>query len=315
LVEAYNAKIETYCPDLETAALNFTDGKIVVEGGAEDYIFYRVSAGSYTQASDLAEVKTYIQNATDKEYIIDAEKVQANAALMAELQSAISAGTSLEDAAYNYFIGEAQTAVLETYEGTVSKNTEFLWIKNIWATDASYVHPVLSYSEFEAKGQAQKFDVNGEAVSYGEIGAKTGTRVYTEDAYNLITGKLTAHKEESNGYFILIVLSIATIILQQLISMRSQKAQNKYSTVDGQGASQQKMTMIIMTGMFAVFSFMYSSAFAIYLIVSNVFSLASTLIINKAVDVAAEKAELKAMQEKYNKRFPGARNNGETKKK
>ena len=293
LVEAYNAKIETYCADLETAALNFTDGKIVVEGGAEDYIFYRVSAGNYTQASDLAEVKTYIQNATDKEYIIDAEKVQANAALMAELQSAISAGTSVEDAAYNYFIGEAQTAVLETYEGTVSKNTEFLWIKNIWATDASYVHPVLSYSEFEAKGQAQKFDVNGEAVNYGDIGAKTGTRVYTEDAYNLITGKLTAHKEESNGYFILIVLSIATIILQQLISMRSQKAQNKYSTVDGQGASQQTMTLVIMTVMFAGFSFLYSSAFSIYMIVSSVFSLISTLIINKFVDIYMAKQSAK----------------------
>ena len=60
---------------------------------------------------------------------------------------------------------------------------------------------------------------------------------------------------------------------------------------------------------------MYSSAFALYMVVSNLFSLASTLIINKAVDVAAEKAELKAMQAKYNKRFPGARNNGENKKK
>ena len=293
MVEAYNAKIESYCPDLTTATPEFVDGKIVVKGGAEDYIFYRVSAGNYTQASDMAEVKAYIQNATDKEYIIDAEKVQASSTLMAELQPSISAGTSLEDAAYNYFIGEAQTAVLEVYEGTVSKNTEFLWIKNIWATDAYYVHPVLSYSEFESKGTAQKFDVNGEEVSYGDIGAKTGTRVYSEDAYNLITGKLTAHKEAPNGYFILIALSIVTIILQQLISMRSQKAQNKYSTVDGQGASQQKMTLVIMTVMFAGFSFYYSSAFSIYMIVSSVFSLISTLIINKFVDMYMAKQSTK----------------------
>ena len=113
----------------------------------------------------------------------------------------------------------------------------------------------------------------------------------------------------------MIALSIATILLQQWISNRAQKEQQKYSTVDGQGASQQKMTMIIMTGMFAVFSFMYSSAFAIYLIVSNVFSLVSMLIINKAVDTAAEKAELKAMQEKYNKRFPGAKTDDKKKNK
>lgn len=289
MVEAYNAKIESYCPDLDTATLSFVDGKILVEGDADDYIYYRVSADDYTDTSDVAAVKAYIASATDKEYLIDAEK----AAGFAEIQDAIAAGTSVEDAAYNYFVGEAQSAVLEVYEGTVSKNTEFFWIKNIWATDAYYVHPVLSYSDFESKGNAQKFDVNGEKVSYGDIGAKTGTRVYTEDAYNLITAKLTEHKEAPNGYFILIALSIATIILQQFISMRSQKAQNKYSTVDGQGASQQTMTIVLMTAMFAVFSFMYSAAFSIYMVTSSVFSLISTLIINKAVDVYMGKKSAK----------------------
>jgi membrane protein insertase Oxa1/YidC/SpoIIIJ len=73
--------------------------------------------------------------------------------------------------------------------------------------------------------------------------------------------------------------------------MRSQKEQQQYSTVDGQGASQQKMMMIVMTGMFAIFSFMYSSAFSIYMITSNLFSLASTLIINKFVDKKLVKEE------------------------
>ena len=84
--------------------------------------------------------------------------------------------------------------------------------------------------------------------------------------------------------------------------MRSQKAQNKYSTVDGQGASQQKMTMIMMTGMFAVFSFMYSSAFSLYMIVSNVFSLISTLIINKVVDVKVAKQNAQAEAVKLDNR-------------
>ena len=103
--------------------------------------------------------------------------------------------------------------------------------------------------------------------------------------------KLTTHKSEANGYFVLIALSIGTILLQQFVTMRSQKEQQKYSTVDGQGASQQKMTMIMMTGMFAIFSFMYSSAFSIYMITSNLFSLASTLIINSIVDKKVEKTE------------------------
>ena len=77
--------------------------------------------------------------------------------------------------------------------------------------------------------------------------------------------------------------------------MRAQKEQQKYSSVDGQGASQQKMMLVMMTGMFAVFSFMYSSAFSTYLVVSNVFSMLSMFVINKFVDTKEKKnAEVKA---------------------
>ena len=129
------------------------------------------------------------------------------------------------------------------------------------------------------------------------------TNAYKSENYDTITAKLDYAKEQSNGFFILILLSIGTILLQQFVMMRSQKEQQKYSTVDGQGASQQKMTMIIMTIMFAVFSFMYSSAFSIYMIMSNVLSLFSTLLINKIVDTVEAKKEEKALLKKYdNKR-------------
>ena len=60
-----------------------------------------------------------------------------------------------------------------------------------------------------------------------------------------------------------------------------------------------------MTGMFAIFAFMYSSAFSIYMIMSNVLSLISTIVINKIVDTRERKKEEKALVEKYNKRFAG----------
>ncbi len=282
LAKAYNAKIESYCPDLGETTLTFEDGKIVVKDG-DSYIYYRVSAGDYTDASDQAAVKEYIQTASDKEYFIDL----ARAETIAEVKAAVTAENTLDKAAYNYFNEQAQLAVLEVYEGTVSENTSFLWIKNVWATDAAHVHPVLTYTEFQAKAKAEKFEVNGENISFDTLSSKTN--VYTEDAYNVITGKLDEHKSAPNGYYILIALSILTILLQQFITMRSQKEQNQFSTVDGQGASQQKMMMFMMTAMFAVFSFMYSAAFSLYLVISNVFSLISTLVINKIVDTVMEK--------------------------
>ena len=305
MVEAYNTKIETYCPDLETATYTFEGENIIVKGGTEDtdaYLCYRLAnTENYTSATEKATLQAFVQNARSKQCLIDYAKASADAAFMSEAEKLIPEGTAVTDeskeqAVYDYIVNQAQDQVLTAYKNTVSDRTGFLWIKNIWATDASYKHPVLSYSDFEAEAKREKFYVDGEKVSYGDIGAKTGTQVYTVDAYEFITAKLDTQKGQANGYFILIALSIGTILLQQFVSMRSQKEQQKYSSVDGQGASQQKMTMFMMTGMFAIFSFMYSSAFSIYMITSNLFSLLSTIIINKLVDMSLDKKEARAVE-------------------
>ena len=311
MVNAYNTQIQSYCPDLKEENIRFEGDKIIVqsandENGKDDYIYYQLSNqnGETVYSAYSEEVKTYIQNSNVKEYILDTAKIKADSALMAEITPLINAEVTEEQAMYDYFVGKAQDAVLVVYKTTVSDNEHagFLWIKNIWVTDASYKHPILDYASFEAEAKREEFRVGDEKVTYSDIGSYTGTQVYTADAYNLITGKLTAQKEQANGFYILIALSIGTILLQQFVTMRSQKEQQQFSSVDGQGASQQKMMLVVMTGMFAIFSFMYSSAFSIYMITSNIFSLISTLIINKCVDVIMAKKEAAAANTKLDNR-------------
>ena len=64
--------------------------------------------------------------------------------------------------------------------------------------------------------------------------------------------------------------------------------------------------MIVMPIIFGVFSFMYSAAFSIYMIVSNLFGIVSTVLINIVIDSKFKKIEEKEIQEKYNKRIPQA---------
>jgi len=305
MITAYKTEIRTYCPDLDddNITIDTVNNKIVVKGTAEDteaYIYYRLPNNNYTTQTPVADVRAYVETQIEAdaitEYIVDEEKVKANVDLMSQVKALIPEGENpaeekvLLKAMHDYFINKAQDAVVVDYEENVAVKTNFLWIKNIWVTDAMYKNPVYDYTTFEAEAKREDFRVGDKKLSFSEIGS-TGTLAYSEDAYNIVTAKLEAHKSEANGYFILIALSIGTILLQQFVSMRSQKEQQKYSTVDGQGASQQKMMMIMMTGMFAIFSFMYSSAFSIYMITSNIFSLASTLIINKIVDSKVEKTE------------------------
>ena len=305
MVAAYKAKIHSYCPDLDDDNISIGNEKIIVKGVGDDdknaYIYYElVNDGSITQETDKETLHAYINGfikADSIECYVDEEKVAANAELMEKINALVSVeddpATAQANAMRAYFISEAQEAVRVYYESEtgVASNTRFLWIKNIWMTDASYKHPVCDYTTFESEAKREKFNIDGDKVNYAEIGSKTGTNVYTNSTYDTITAKLNVQKEQANGYFILIVLSIGTILLQQFVMMRSQKEQQQFSTVDGQGASQQKMMMIMMTGMFAIFSFMYSSAFSIYMITSNIFSLCSTLIINKLVDKKLVKEE------------------------
>ncbi len=254
-----------------------------------------------------ADILKYVDESDRKNYFLNWDKISTSdeyGKTIADMKDKIvadatAAGTTLTEAELTHeiqqaaiaqiFIEPAQTDVVNVYNGQVKKDTQFLWIKNVWAVDASYKHPVLGYGDFSQ-----------EIITRKSCSCKEGDKTiltisaYTEDGYNNVTGKLGAQKSEPNGYFIMILLSIGTILLQQFISMRAQKEQNKYSSVDGQSGGQQKMMMIIMTGMFAIFSFMYSSAFSIYLVVSNLFSLFSMLVINKFVDIATERKAAKA---------------------
>ncbi|MBR2023582.1 MAG: YidC/Oxa1 family membrane protein insertase [Clostridia bacterium] len=336
MVDAYNAKMTEYAVDVSDENTNFTlqtRTEKNAQGVDEEVYYIQVSQTAkviyfevkYTgEIADMATYKAYVDDYKgEKAYYIDKAKLDDTVKAYVEEKRTAHNNANAESGATTpfdedlaiktYFIEQGQDAVVSAYKKDVTKNTSFLWIKNIWVTDAVYKHPVLPYGEFSSSMARESFKVDGKKVKLSDVAEYTNA--YQEYAYDQITGKLDSQKSAPNGYFILIALSIGSILLQQFVSMRSQKEQQKYSSVDGQSGSQQKMMLIMMTGMFAIFSFLYSSAFTIYMVTSNLTSLASTLIINKAVDSSARKKEERALQEKYNKRFPRQQQDDKKKKK
>lgn len=336
MVEAYNGKMEDYAVDVNAEDTTFVletrteknaenqevQAKYIIVSEADKEIYFEIKYSG--EVADETAYKAYVaEYKGTKAYYIDKTKLDDEAKAYVETkreahtQSENTAPFNENDVVRKYFEEQAQNAVVTAYKTKVTKNTGFLWVKNIWATDAVYKHPILSFKEFSSSMAKESFKVELDGkVKKVKISEITNyTDAYQQFAYEQITGKLHKEKSAPNGYFILIALSIGSILLQQFVSMRSQKEQQKYSSVDGQAGSQQKMMLIMMTGMFAIFSFMYSSAFTIYMIMSNMLSLGSTLIINKAVDASALKKEEKAFQEKYNRRFPRQQTDGKTKNK
>lgn len=184
---------------------------------------------------------------------------------------------ALDENAANGFVKDfvrirARAAAARYYREN-KEESSLLWIGNIWYPDSMLNKEVPDFSKFSSS-------ITRAASS---IGADY------EVSYNEVTHDLIKEKDTYNGYFVLIVLAIGMMFLQQFITMRSQKAANELSTADGQGAKTNKMMMIMMPIIFGFFSFFYSAAFSTYMIVNTMYSLISTLIINKIVSVRFDK--------------------------
>ena len=159
-----------------------------------------------------------------------------------------------------------------------AENASFLWVKNIWITDSPLKNPVDSDWElFKTTHEylKQQPDAN-------DIGA---------EGYASLIAKLDKEKAEPNGYFILVVLTAGVSLLTQIVMSKTQKAQMELQTVDGQGAQTQKMMTWMMPIMMAIFAFMYTAAFSIYIILSSLMSLGLTYFINFMVDRQIKRQE------------------------
>ena len=173
----------------------------------------------------------------------------------------------------------AALAVEKFYEE--GNDNHFLWVRNIWYPDSMLNKEMPDFSKFKS----------------------TITKATVTDAdelsYNKVTANLGTQKDKYNGYFILIVLSIGLMLLQQWLSMRANKSVNELSTVDGSGAKTNKYMMIMMPIIYGIFSFFYSASFSIYMITNTLYGLITMLIINKCVDVWFKKKEEKGELEAY----------------
>ena len=163
--------------------------------------------------------------------------------------------------------------------------SSFLWIKNIWVTDSPMKNPVeKSWSSFKQ--------------THGYSGTDIG-----DNGYNKLIAGLKEETTQPNGYFILVILTAGVSLLSQIVMGKSQKAQMELQTVDGQGAQTQKMMQWMMPIMMAVFAFMYTSAFSIYIILSSIIGIGTTFLINFIVDLQLKKENKNKQTEKVRGRI------------
>ncbi|MDD6902416.1 MAG: YidC/Oxa1 family membrane protein insertase [Eubacteriales bacterium] len=189
----------------------------------------------------------------------------------------------------------ARKAAKESYKKHRSSSVVFPWVKNLWVVDSPFKPAIPSYSELKST-------------------LKISERQLSQKNYNELTADLNEYKQtgfgKGNGLFILVALSILTMLLSTVIMNKTQKTQMELSSVDGangQAATQQKIMTWIMPIMFGIFAFIYSAGFSIYMVMSSILSTVFTLVINFCVEQAFKNKIIKKQAEETSKARYGKR--------
>ena len=189
----------------------------------------------------------------------------------------------------------ARKAAKDSYIKNRSSSVVFPWVKNLWVVDSPMKPAIPSYAELKST-------------------LKISERQLSQKNYNELTADLAEYKQtgfgKGNGLFILVALSILTMLLSTVIMNKTQKTQMELSSVDGangQAATQQKIMTWIMPIMFGVFAFIYSAGFSIYMVTSSILSTVFTLVINFCVEKAFKNKINKKQAEETSKARYGKR--------
>ncbi len=166
------------------------------------------------------------------------------------------------------------------------------WIKNIWQPDSPMAQPVMTVDEYNSKQvDADKLKTDEQKAEYNAI----FEHIHTE--------------KQTNGYFLLAVMSAVTVFLSMKInaiitkrqapkkpeekkaepvitySMRDAKQQNGQEQPMIDPAQMSKVMMWTMPVVYVLFATMQTSAFAIYMIASSVVSTLLSVVFALLIDL------------------------------
>ena len=167
----------------------------------------------------------------------------------------------------------------------------WLWVNNIWVADAT-TRPFPTYESLvKASKDAGKY--------YNEYVANN----IDKDEYTTIATHITSSSGvKYNGYYILAVLAGVITLAQQIIADLHTKLKNKKANKLAKAANKQnqmsiKMMKIIMPIIMVAFVLTSTASFGIYILASNVASIAFGEIIALIVNKMTQKKRLEVEEE------------------
>ncbi|MBQ3494203.1 MAG: membrane protein insertase YidC [Clostridia bacterium] len=168
--------------------------------------------------------------------------------------------------------GKANKAVADKYEQV---KDSFLWIENIWISDTPFSSSIPSFNDY---------------ANVARLTAEQKADETFKGTYNQIMDPLRDTNGRANGFLILFVLTGVTAFLSQWLMTKKSKKSAQPQVGTG------KFMMFFMPAFMAIFTLMYTSMFSLYLVTSQLLSVATTPLIKLLVGKLANKSAKKAQE-------------------
>ena len=169
----------------------------------------------------------------------------------------------------------AIAAVQKYYE---EHHESWLWIENVWQPD--------TWADIMQPYKGNSFAGNGFSSTVDLTNFPNGEAVYNKIRNAVLETGGHGRGGSWNGLMILPCMSIGLSFLSMFISQRLERKNRKGQVVE-QNAQQKttnRMMMIMMPLMMAYFGFIYTGAFAIYMVVNYTLSILSTILMRYPVE-------------------------------
>ena len=176
----------------------------------------------------------------------------------------------------------AADAALKTWNDNKSS---WLWIQNIWVADA----PTYPFPNFDS--------LKSSASEAGSYYSNYVNENISQNEYTIIANFINSNASSYNGYYILAALAGIITFLSQYISdlhnkLKNKKANTLASATNTQATGSMKVMKIILPIIMIMFVLSSSASFGIYLLASNVASIALGEIINLLVNKFTKRKRL-----------------------
>lgn len=223
----------------------------------------------------------------DENYVLNhytEETVTAYSTGIEEFLSKVASDTTERNSLNKKYQEIALAKVATYYE---ENHESWLWLQNVWQPDTwAAIMPAYDDSN---NGFGNSFDMD---AFYGGDGGESHYKLIREAV--LSTGT-RGENGKWNGLMILPILSVALSFLSIFISQNLEKkkkapAEEPKSEQQVQQAATNKMMMFLMPAMMAVFGFMYTGAFAIYMVANYTLSIVSTIALRVPCEKLAERS-------------------------